>query len=110
MKNPHNMSNLEFAVAILQERFDKLANPYTPLAQKLQLAIHELQYLDTKEKTTPKNWWYMQFLGDDGQHVRADDLALEERHRIANMIVRGFTAGEILPGAYENRKDGDGQC
>lgn len=106
MKNPHDLSNLEYAAMVLQERLDKLANPNTPTAQKLRLAIHELRFLDQKEKSTPKNWWYIQYLGDEGQHVRADDLIPQELQRIANMIGRGFTAGEILPGAYDG-EDGE---
>lgn len=108
MKNPHDLSNLEFAALVLQERLDKLQNPNTPMAQKLRLAINELRFLDQKEKSTPKNWWYMQYLGDEGQHIRADDLIPQEQQRIANMIARGFTAGEILPDAYE-KDDNEGR-
>lgn len=104
MKNPHDLSNLEFAALVLQEQLDKQPDRNSPMAQKLSLAIHELKFLDTKEKTSPKNWWYVQFLGDEGQHVRADDLIPMELQRIANMIVRGFTAGEILPGAYDGEE------
>ena len=106
MKNPHDLSNLEFAAVALQVRLDKLQNPNTPLAQKLRLAINELKFLDQKEKSTPKNWWFVQYIGDEGQHCRADDLIPQERQRIANMIVRGFTAGEILPGAYDDEEEG----
>ena len=104
MKNPHDLSNLEFAALVLQERLDKLQNPNTPKAQKLRLAIHELRFLDQKEKSTPKNWWYLQFLGDEGQHVRPDDLIPQELQRIAGMVARGFTAGEINPGAYDGEE------
>ena len=108
MKNPHDLSNLEFAALVLQERLDTLQNPNTPMAQKLRLAINELKFLDQKEKATPKNWWFVQYIGDEGQHVRADDLIPQELQRIGNMIVRGFTAGEILPGAYDG-EEGDGR-
>lgn len=101
MKKSHDLSNLEFAALELQGRLDKLQNPNTILAQKLQAAINELRYLDHKEKSTPKNWWFVQYIDEEGQHCRADDLIPQERERIANMIVRGFMAGEILPGAYD---------
>lgn len=104
MKNPHDLSNLEFAALVLQEQLDKQPDRNSPMAQKLSLAIHELRFLDHKEKSTPKNWWYVQFLDDEGQHVRPDDLIPQELQRIANMIVRGFTAGEILPGAYDGEE------
>lgn len=106
MKNPHELSNLEFAAMALQERFDKLKNPYTPLAQKLQLAIHELRFLDQKEKNQPKNWWYIQLLGDEGQHIRPDDLIPQELQKIAGMVARGFTAGQIDTEAYESSEEG----
>ena len=88
MKNPHDLSNLEFAALMLQERLDKLQNPNTPMAQKLRLAINELKFLDQKEKTTPKNWWFVQYIGDEGQHVRADDLIPQELQRIGKMLNR----------------------
>ena len=104
MKNPHDMSNFEFAALVLQEQLDKQPDRNSPMTQKLSLAIHELKFLDTKEKTMPKNWRYVQYLGDEGQHVRADELIPQELQRIANMIIRGFTAGEILPGAYDEEE------
>ena len=105
MKKSHDLSNLEFAALELQGRLDKLQNPNTLPAQKLQAAINELRFLDHREKSAPKNWWFVQYTGEDGQHCRADDLIPQERERIANMIVRGFTAGEILPGAYDGGRD-----
>lgn len=98
------MGDFEFAALILQTRLDNLPNPNTPLAQKLRCAIHALKFLDSKEKNTPKDWWYVQYLGSEGQHISAGDLIPQERERIANMVVRGFTAGEILPGAYNDEE------
>lgn len=107
MKSMNDLSNLSFAMLVLQEKRNRLQDPRSPLGQKLRLAIDELQYLETRENSAPKNWWYIQCLDGNAQHIGALDLTESERQRIAALIVQGYTAGEIHGGAYRKEQKGE---
>jgi len=50
MQEFEEMSDLKFAATILQERLDKLSNPFTPFSAKLESAIRTIRDLDGRGK------------------------------------------------------------
>lgn len=49
-KKEQDMSEFEFAASVLQEKLDRMQNPYSPLANKLRSTIGLLKYRDKTEK------------------------------------------------------------
>lgn len=48
-KQLKHMSDLAFAAWVLRERYDRMSNPNTPLAEKLRSAANTLRRLDEME-------------------------------------------------------------
>ncbi len=46
------MSDLAFAVKLLQEKLDRMDNPYTPLASKLRATINALSEIAEQRKAS----------------------------------------------------------
>jgi hypothetical protein len=88
-----DMSDLKFAMCILQERRNGLTNPYSPLAEKLRRTIHILEDLDRKPVRV--NWWSITFTDEDGEKRPDCDVDDGELNRIGKMVAEGYTGGEI---------------
>ncbi len=54
IKQLNEMTNLQFARAIIGERLNKVSNPYSPLASKLRSAANKLDELVAEEEVQPK--------------------------------------------------------
>lgn len=94
-KQMAQMSDFAFAAMILQDKLDRLENPNTPLANRLQLAIHGLKRNDIYDKTRPKSWWNIEFVGEAGQPISPADVPDLELLRIGGLVARGYWQGQI---------------
>lgn len=90
------MSDLEFAVAVLQDQYDRMANPNTPAARKLRCAIHTVTRLDIRDKTRPKHSWSIKYYDDEGQRLLAREVSDTELSRIGELVSKGYSCGDLL--------------
>lgn len=95
-KKLEEMSDLQFAKCILQDRLNSLKNPYSPLSAKLRVAINKLDVLDNRPQR--KNWWDVTYSDQNGNKLPAIDIGDGELERIGKMVAKGYSCGEIYGG------------
>lgn len=98
-KQLEEMSDLQFAKCILQDRLNSLTNPYSPLSTKLRVTINKLDALDNRPQR--KNWWDVTYSDQNGDKLRAMDMGDGELSRIGQMVAKGYSCGEIYGGDAE---------
>lgn len=95
-KQMDGMSEMQFAICILQDRLNKLTNPYSPLAKKLRMTISKLDRLESQPVKV--NWWDIVYTGPDGEKLCSLEINSGELERIGALVARGFSCGEICGG------------
>lgn len=90
------MSDLEFAAAVMRMHADSAKNPNTALAKKYRFAAYRLECLSQKEKSTKKNWWSITYTDGSGQKKDFREMPDHELNRIGTMVARGYACGEII--------------
>lgn len=90
------MSDLEFAAAVMRMHADSAKNPNTALAKKYRMAAYRLECLSQKEKSTKKNWWSITYTDGSGQKKDFREMPDHELNRIGTMVARGYACGEII--------------
>lgn len=101
-KQLEEMSDLQFAKCILQDRLNSLTNPYNPLFTKLRVTINKLDALDNRPQR--KNWWNVTYSDQNGDKLPAMNIGNGELGRIRQMMDKGYSCGEICVDTAVQRK------
>lgn len=89
------MTDLEFAAEVLQDRYDRMPNKKTLIAQRLMRSICMLRGLDKKSRIKPKNLWQIRFYDSSGERIPIDDMPSFQLERIGSSVSDGYANGPI---------------
>lgn len=107
MAEMDKMSNLDFAILILNERKNKLSNPFAPMAKKLSEAIAELDAMKVSSEKSEFDFTAIDAKAASQKQLRADI------NRYCSEFLKRTTYGEckaFCPFHVLNSKHGIPMC
>ena len=104
-KQMDSMSDIDFAIAILNERKNALSNPYSPLSDKLGKAIKALSTINTANKSFDVDC-LRAYPADDGVYKGITiDIVCGEGDLIPVASVERYPDGSLNVHAYADIND-----